>query len=291
MAHMDLDAAVAAGETYIIAEIGQNHQGDMSIAKRLIDEAAAAGVNAIKSQKRHTRTLLTPEQYDRPYDSPNAFGTTYGEHRDALELSVEQHAELLAYAASKGVAYFVSAWDPVSAGQMADIGLPMFKVASASITDTETVNAMVAANVPVMMSTGMSTEDEIDACAALLRATSKTKVMFHCTSTYPAKFEQLNLRYMPVLQERYPDFVIGFSGHHQGIAVDLGAVAMGAKVLERHFTLDRAMRGSDHAASLEIPGLQKLVRDVRAFEIALGDGVKRVYDEEIPMRAKLRRVQ
>ena len=291
MAISDIAEAVAAGQTYIIAEIGQNHQGDMVIAKQLIDTAADAGVNAIKSQKRHTRTLLTPDQYDRPYDSPNAFADTYGAHRDALELSVEQHMELKAHAEGRGVAYFVSAWDPVSAVQMAEAGIPMFKIASASITDEETVRAMLAADVPMMMSTGMSTEEEIHVCAEWLRTSSQPKVMFHCTSTYPAKFEQLNLAYMATLQERYPDFILGVSGHHQGIAMDVAAVAMGAKVLERHFTLDRAMRGSDHAASLEVPGLQKLVRDVRAFEVALGDGIKRVYEEEVPMRAKLRRVQ
>ncbi|GIR77086.1 MAG: hypothetical protein CM15mP79_0230 [Methanobacteriota archaeon] len=219
----------------------------------MIDTAADAGVNAIKSQKRHTRTLLTPEQYDRPYDSPNAFADTYGAHRDALELSVEQHMELKAHAEGRGVAYFVSAWDPVSAVQMAEAGIPMFKIASASITDEETVRAMLAADVPMMMSTGMSTEEEIHVCAEWLRTSSQPKVMFHCTSTYPAKFEQLNLAYMATLQERYPDFILGFSGHHQGIAMDVAAVAMGAKVLERHFTLDRAMRGSDHAPASKSP--------------------------------------
>lgn len=291
MPHSDIEAAVAAGETYIIAEIGQNHQGEMEMAKRLIQVAAEAGVNAIKSQKRHTRTLLTDEEYDRPYASPNAFGETYGEHRDALELSVEQHVELKAHAESLGVAYFVSPWDPVSAAQMAEVGMPMFKVASASITDEDTVREMVKANVPVIMSTGMSDEVEIDRCAEWLRGGAGTKVMLHCTSTYPSEFNQLNLRYMGVLAEKYPDFIIGFSGHHRGIAIDVGAVAMGAKVIERHFTLDRSLRGSDHAASLEVPGLQKLVRDIRAFEVSLGDGVKQVYEGEMPMREKLRRVK
>ena len=291
MVLIDIHKAVLANETYIIAEIGQNHQGDLEIAKRLIKEAAEAGVNAVKSQKRDTRTLLSDEEYNRPYESPNAFGETYGLHRDALELSVEEHIVLKDYAETLGIAYFVSPWDPVSASQMVEVGMPMFKIASASITDKDTIGVIANSDSPVIMSTGMSEESEIEQCAEWLRGNSGQHIMLHCTSTYPSEFEQLNLRYINVLEEKYPDFIIGYSGHHKGIAVDIGAVAMGAKVIERHFTLDRNLRGSDHAASLEVPGLRKLVRDIRAFEKSLGDGIKKVYPGEIPMRDKLRRVK
>ena len=287
----DLSSCIDRGQTFIIAEIGQNHQGELENARKLIKVASDSGVNAIKSQKRNTRTLLSEEEYDRPYDSPNSFGPTYGQHRDALELSVDEHVELMEYADSLGVTYFVSPWDPVSAKQMIDVGIPMLKIASASITDEETVKVMVASELPIIMSTGMSDEEEIEKCANWVRESSGTKVMMHCTSTYPSDFDQLNLSYMRVLSENYPDFIIGFSGHHRGIAIDVGAVAMGANVIERHFTLDRSLRGSDHAASLEVPGLQKLVRDIRAFEMAIGDGIKVVYEGEVPMRKKLRRVQ
>ena len=291
MVLIDIDEAVLANETYIIAEIGQNHQGDLEIAKRLIKEAAGAGVNAVKSQKRDTRTLLSDEEYNRPYESPNAFGETYGSHRDALELSVEDHVILKDYAETLGIAYFVSPWDPVSAAQMIKAGMPMFKIASASITDKDTVEVIASSDLPVIMSTGMSEESEIEQCVEWLRDNPRQHIILHCTSTYPSDFEQLNLRYINVLEEKYPDFIIGFSGHHKGIAVDVGAVAMGAKVIERHFTLDRNLKGSDHAASLEVPGLRKLVRDIRAFEKSLGDGIKKVYPGEIPMRDKLRRVK
>ncbi len=276
---------------YIIAEIGQNHQGDFGHAKELISKAKECGVNAVKSQKRHTRTLLTNEQYDRPYDTPNAFGPTYGLHRDALELSVEQHLELKNYAESLGIDYFVSPWDPVSASDMIEIGMKIFKIASASITDEETVKKVVESGSSVIMSTGMSSEEEIEKCAGWISGTSSQKVILHCTSTYPSDFCDINLSYMQKIAEKYPDFTIGFSGHHRGIAIDIAAAAMGARVIERHFTMDRSQRGSDHSASLEPSGLEKLVRDIRAFEEALGDGVKRIYEGEIPMREKLRRLQ
>ncbi|RAH13863.1 MAG: N-acetylneuraminate synthase [Methanobacteriota archaeon] len=287
-----LKEVVDSGSVYIIAEIGQNHQGDLEHAKKLIQKAAEAGVNAVKSQKRHTRTLLTPEEYNRTYDSPNAFADTYGKHRDALELSVEEHLELKKVAESLGLDYFVSPWDPVSAAQMNEVGMPLMKIASASITDKETIDVACQSKIPIIFSTGMSTEYEIERAANWIRdANVEIKSILHCTSTYPAEFNQLNLNYISVLKEKYPDFIIGFSGHHRGISIDIAAVTLGAKIIERHFTLDRTQRGSDHAASLEFPGLSKLVRNIRALESAMGDGVKRIYEQELAMIEKLRRVK
>lgn len=285
MAHIGID------KIYIIAEIGQNHQGEMGHAKELIKKASECGVDAVKSQKRHTRTLLSEEQYNRPYDTPNSFGETYGIHRDALELTVDQHNELKNFSESLGMDYFVSPWDPVSASQMVEIGMSIFKIPSAGITDHETIGVMVNSGVPIIMSTGMSTEEEINTCAKWLRESNSQKVMMHCTSTYPSKFSEINLAYIQKIGQNYPDFTVGFSGHHKGIAIDVAAAALGARVIERHFSLDRSQKGSDHSASLEPPGLAKMVRDIRAFEIALGDGVKRIYDGELAMRGKLRRLQ
>lgn len=282
---------IGKDDVYIIAEIGQNHQGELGNAMELISKAKECGVDAVKSQKRHTRTLLTDEQYDRPYETPNAFGPTYGLHRDALELSVEQHLELKNHAESLGIDYFVSPWDPVSASDMIEIGMKIFKIASASITDEETVKKVVASGSSIIMSTGMSTEEEIEICARWIRETASQKVMLHCTSTYPSDFCDINLSFLYKIAEKYPDFTVGFSGHHRGIAIDIAAAAMGARVIERHFTLDRSQRGSDHSASLEPSGLAKMIRDIRAFEEALGDGIKRIYEGEIPMREKLRRLQ
>jgi len=291
MATPDIVSAISNGEIYIIAEIGQNHQGDIEHAKKLVSVAAELGVNAVKSQKRDTRTLLTDEEYDRPYDSPNAFAKTYGLHRDALELSVEQHLELKECAESLGIEYFVSPWDPISSSQMTEIGMDIFKIASAGITDEETVRSACASGKPVIISTGMSTEKQISQCVEWLRDEGiEKKYILHCTSTYPSKFSELNLSYIKVLSENFPDCEVGFSGHHQGIAMDVASVAMGAKIVERHFTLDRTQKGGDHAASLEPSGMGKLVRDIRALENAFGDGKKAIYDGEKPMITKLRRI-
>jgi len=292
MAIAGIVEALAEGEIYIIAEIGQNHQGNFEHAKRLISVAAETGVNAVKSQKRDTRTLLTDEEYDRPYDSPNAFAKTYGLHRDSLELSVDQHLELKKFAESLGIAYFVSPWDPISSVQMTKIGMPIFKIASAGITDEETVRAACASGNPVVISTGMSTEDQIRQCVDwLIEEEVKDRYILHCTSTYPSAFDELNLNYIRILAENFPDCGIGFSGHHKGIAMDIASIAMGAKIVERHFTMDRTQKGGDHAASLEPSGLMKMVRDIRALEKAMGDGVKVIYDGEKPMISKLRRIQ
>ncbi len=292
MATADIVKAISNGEIYIIAEIGQNHQGDVEHAKKLISIAAEMGVNAVKSQKRDTRTLLSEDEYNRPYDSPNAFAKTYGLHRDVLELTVEQHLELKQHAESQNIAYFVSPWDPISSSQMTEIGMPIFKIASAVITDEDTVRTACASGRPVIISTGMSTENEISKCVGWIREEGvENRYILHCTSTYPSKFSELNLRYIRTLSNNFPDCEIGFSGHHKGISMDVASVALGAKIVERHFTMDRTQKGGDHAASLEPSGLGKLVRDIRALEKAMGDGKKVIYEGEKPMIDKLRRIK
>lgn len=271
--------------TYVIAEIGQNHQGDPQIARELIRTAKICGADAVKSQKRDIQTLLTPEAYARPYSSPHSFGKTYGEHREALELSPETYADLFAYAAEVGIDFFSSPWDLPSARLLMDLGCPLFKIPSASLTNRAMLAEIASFSRPVVLSTGMSTLEEIDAAVEQLSACEL--YILQCTSAYPATFDTINLRAMQTLAERYGR-PVGLSGHHKGIAVDAAAVALGARVIERHFTLDRTWRGTDHAASLEPAGLTRLARDVRAVESALGAADKQVQECELPARAKLR---
>lgn len=270
---------------YVIAEIGQNHQGDLETAKELLRQAKLCGVDAVKSQKRDLETLLSQEERKRPYHSPHAFGATYGEHREALELCEADWAELLAYADELGLEFFGSPWDLPSAELLERIGTRLFKVPSAAVTHLALIEQLAGLRKPVVLSTGMSDLPQIDAAVGLL---GQTEVyVLQCTSAYPASFESVNLRAMTALAERYGR-PVGLSGHHKGIAVDAAAVALGARVIERHFTLDRTWKGTDHAASLEPSGLAKLVRDVRAVEAALGDGEKVVQACELEAQRKLR---
>lgn len=282
-----LHRVIDSGGTYLIAEIGQNHQGELAVARQLIDTAAAAGVDAVKSQKRHVRSLLTEEEYRRPYENPHSFGRTYGEHRERLELTIEQHLDLKAHAASRGLDYFCSPWDLHSLEELVEAGFEILKVASAQVTNLPLLDRAAATGLPVILSTGMSDAAEVDAAVAAFPGETELYLL-QCTSTYPSQFSDLNLRVLPAFQERYGR-PVGLSGHHRGIAVDVAAVALGARLLERHFTLDRTWKGTDHAASLEAPGLFKLVRDVRSVEAALGDGVKRRVAAEEPVLQKLRR--
>lgn len=269
----------------VVAEIGQNHQGDLEIAKELIRQAKICGADAVKSQKRDIRSLLTPEEYRRPYESPHSFGATYGEHREALELSGGEFAELILFARKLGIEFFASPWDVRSAELLNRLGMRLFKVPSACVTNLPLLRTLAAFKKPLILSTGMSTLEEIDRAMEILQGCEVA--LLQCTSAYPCAFEDIHLRVLETLRCRY-GVPVGLSGHHRGIAVDAAAVALGARILERHFTLDRTMKGSDHAASLEPPGLARLVRDVRAVERALGSPEKRVLSCEVPAMEKLR---
>jgi sialic acid synthase SpsE len=270
---------------YVIAEIGQNHQGDVEIAKELIRQAKICGAHAVKSQKRDIRSMLTPDEYRRPYNSPHSFGATYGEHREALELTRGEYAELLVFARKMGIELFSSPWDIPSAELLHRLGMRLFKVPSACVTHIPLLRTLASFKKPVLLSTGMSSLDEIDAAAQALG--DSLAAVLQCTSAYPCDFNDVNLRSMDTLRRRY-GVPVGLSGHHRGIAVDAAAVALGARVIERHFTLDRTMKGSDHAASLEPPGLSRLVRDLQAVEKALGSDEKQVLPCEMPSLEKLR---
>lgn len=272
---------------YVIAEIGLNHNGDVEIAKRLIDVAAKAGADAVKFQKR-TPEISTPEHM-RDVLRETPWGTmTYLEYRRRVEFGRDEYIEIGDHATMHGLDWFASPWDVPSVEFLEDLGVVAHKVASASLTDTELLLALRDTGKPVILSTGMSTSSQID--RALDTLGTDRVVLMHATSTYPLEPEEANLRVIATLRDRYPGIPVGYSGHERGLQISLAAVALGAVAVERHITLDRTMWGSDHAASLEPTGLEHLVRDIRVIETALGDGVKRVFESERAPMAKLRRV-
>jgi len=280
--------SIGTGEpTYVIAEIGLNHNGDVELAKRLIDVAADAGAQAVKFQKR-TPEISTPEHM-KSVMRETPWGTmTYLEYRYRVEFNREQYIEIGDHATMRGLAWFASPWDVPSVAFLEDLNTVAYKIASASVTDIEMLEAIAATGKPVILSTGMSTLEQIDRAVETLG--TDNLVILHATSTYPLPAEEANLRMIPTLRDRYLGVPVGYSGHETGLQISLAAVALGATAVERHITLDRAMWGSDHAASLEPQGLEHLVRDIRVIEEAMGDGVKRIFPGEEAPLAKLRRV-
>jgi N-acetylneuraminate synthase len=271
---------------HVIGEIGLNHNGDVEIAKKLIDVAALAGAQAVKFQKR-TPEISTPEHMKTvPRETP--WGTmTYLDYRYRVEFEQDQYAEIGAYADSKGLDWFASPWDEPSVDFLEAMDTVAYKVASASVTDIGLLQRMKDTGKPVILSTGMSTLEQIDRAVEVLG--TDRLVILHATSTYPLPPEEANLLMIPALKARY-GVPVGYSGHEPGLQISLAAVAMGAVAVERHITLDRAMWGSDHAASLEPHGLMSLVRDIRIINTAMGDGVKRVFPGELAPLSKLRRI-
>jgi N-acetylneuraminate synthase len=270
---------------YVIAEIGINHNGDIDIAKQLIDAAVAAGCDAVKFQKRTIEVVYTQEELARPRENP--FGPTNGDLKRGLEFNQEQFSVIDAYCREKEITWFASCWDEASVDFIEAFNPPAYKIASASLTDDDLLKHTRATGKPVILSTGMSTLDQIDHAVKVLGRNDL--IILHSSSTYPAHYEELNLRVIPVLAQQFA-VPIGYSGHETGIPSSVAAVALGACMVERHLTLDRALWGSDHAASLEPNGMTRLVRDIRLIETAMGDGVKRVLDREKPVIEKLRRV-
>ncbi len=275
----------APSPCYVVAEIGINHNGDLALAKRLIDVAVNCGCSAVKFQKRTVDVVYTAEELRRPRESP--FGETNGELKRALEFGADQYAEIDAHCRQKGIVWFASPWDEASVDFLERFDVPCHKVASASLTDDHLLRHIRATGKPIILSTGMSTMAQIDHAVEVLG--SGQLILLHATSTYPASYDELNLKVIPALAQRF-HVPVGYSGHETGIASSVAAVALGAAMVERHLTLDRAMWGSDQAASLEPNGMQRLVRDIRLVETSMGDGRKRLFEREIPIMTKLRRV-
>ena len=273
--------------TYVVAEIGLNHNGDVEIAKQLIDVAADAGADAVKFQKR-TPDLATPAHMrDMLRETP--WGTmTYLQYRHRVEFGRDEYIEIGDHAVMRGLEWFASPWDVPSVEFLEDLGVAAHKVASASLTDHGLLAALRDTGKPVILSTGMSTMDQIDAAVEVLG--TDRLVLMHATSTYPMEPDEANLRMIPALRERFAGVPVGYSGHERGLQISIAAVALGAVAVERHITLDRTMWGSDQASSLEPAGLEHLVRDIRILQDALGDGVKRVMPGELAPMSRLRRV-
>jgi N-acetylneuraminate synthase len=270
---------------YVIAEIGINHNGSLEITKKLIDVAAASGCQAVKFQKRTVEVVYSAEELARPRESP--FGSTNGDLKYGLEFGQEQYQEVDRYCKEHKIDWLASCWDEASVDFIDQFDVPCYKIASASLTDDNLLRYTRLKGRPVLLSTGMSTLEQIDHAVEVLG--KKDLVLLHTCSTYPASYDELNLRVSPMLRQRY-GIPVGYSGHETGLSTTISTIALGACMVERHITLDRAMWGSDQAASVEPQGFAHLVRDIRLVETALGDGVKRLNEREAPIMKKLRRV-
>ncbi len=270
---------------FVVAEIGINHNGDINIAKQLIDVAARAGCSAVKFQKRTIEIVYTAEELARPRESP--FGMSNGDLKRGLEFGMEEYTEIDHYCNEKNIPWFASCWDEQSVDFIDQFDPPCYKIASASLTDDHLLTHTRTRGKPILLSTGMSTLEQIDHAVEVLG--KNHLVILHACSTYPAYYEELNLKAIPMLKQHY-GVPVGYSGHETGLPSSVAAAVMGACIVERHITLDRSMWGSDHAASLEPNGITRLLRDIRLVETSMGDGVKKVIEREVPIMQKLRRV-
>lgn len=274
--------------TYIIAEIGQNHNGDINIAKKLIDMAARCGANAVKFQKRDIPSELTKEAFNKPYDNPNSFGKTYGEHREYLELNEEQHLELKEYALAVGITYFCTPCDIPSVELLERIGCPFYKVASRDLTNLPLLENLSALKKPIIISTGMADLEDIENALVALKAKPENVLIMHCTSEYPCKLENVNLNAINTLKNKF-GYLVGYSDHTSGVIISATASTLGAVAIEKHITLDRTMKGTDQPGSLEESGLKKLIEYIRASEKAMGTGEKLINPATKGSKEKLSR--
>ena len=270
---------------FVIAEIGHNHQGSLEKAKELFRAAKDVGVDAVKLQKRDNRRLFTRDLYESPYDNENSFGATYGEHREALELDRDAYAELRDYAAELDLVFFATAFEEASADLLEELDLPAYKIASGDLRNTPLLRHVASFGKPLVLSTGGATLEDVDRAVETVLPINPRVCLLQCTAAYPAAVEELELGVITTFRERYPDLVVGLSDHQDGIAMSLVAYLLGARVIEKHFTLSHAAKGTDHAFSLMPEGMRKLVRDLQRVPVAIGDGVKRpLPSEEKPLQ-------
>jgi sialic acid synthase len=276
-------------DCYVIAEVGHNHQGNMETARKIFAMAKECGANAVKLQKRDNKTLFTREMYESPYENRNSFGDTYGAHREFLEFGRDQYLELQAYAKELGLDFFATAFDIPSADFLADLNVPAYKLASGDLTNLPLLRHVASLGKPLILSTGGGTLEDIDLAIETILPLNSQIGLLQCTSGYPCEYEDMNLRVIESLRARFPEIVIGFSGHDTGIAMSVVAYVLGARIVEKHITLNRTMRGTDQSFSLEHGGLRRMVRDLRRARVALGDGNKRVYaSERDPLKKQMK---
>ncbi len=276
-----------AGHAYVIAEIGHNHQGDLETAKKMFQVAKESGADAVKLQKRDNRSLYTRAAYDKPYDNRNSYGATYGEHREALEFEEAQYKELFDYAQSIGVTMFSTAFDFASADFLAKFDPPAFKIASGDLKNTPLLTHIAEFQKPMILSTGGATMEDVNRAYDAVMPINDQLAILQCTASYPAAFDELNLQVITTFRDRFPSTLIGLSSHDNGIAMAVAAYMLGARIFEKHFTLNHTLKGTDHAFSLEPTGLRKMVRDLHRCHDAMGDGIKRVYDTEVTPISKM----
>lgn len=274
-------------ECYVIAEVGHNHQGSVEQAKALFKAAKEAGANAVKLQKRDNRGLYTREAYAKPYENENSYGSTYGEHREALEFERPEYEELKAYCAELEITFFATAFDFASADLLAELDMPAYKIASGDLTNTPLLRYVARIGKPVIFSTGGGTIDDVRRGYETLLEENDQIAVLQCTAGYPAEWDELDLSVIGTYRELFPEAVVGFSSHDNGIAMAVAAFVLGSRIVEKHFTLNRAMKGTDHVFSLEPQGLRKMVRDLRRTRAALGDGTKNVHPSEIAPATKM----
>lgn len=290
MRRVELRSGKSIGDgspAYIIAEIGINHNGSLDITKKLIDAAVKSGCDAVKFQKRTPEICVPKDQWDKERETP--WGKmSYIDYKKRIEFGDNEYAEIDKYCKQKGIDWFASCWDEPSVDFIEKFNPVIYKMASASLTDFPLLSKVKETGKPIIISTGMSTMEEIE--AAVKHIGLDNLLIAHSTSSYPCVPSELNLRMVVSLRNKYPETPIGYSGHETGLATTEATIALGANFVERHFTLDRAMWGTDHAASVEPEGMSRLVRNIRDIEIALGDGIKKVYDSELEPIKRLRRV-
>lgn len=274
---------------YFIAEIGQNHQGDINIAKKMVDSLKGLPISCIKTAKRDIDTCLSEEQKAMIYDNPNSFGRTYYEHRKALELSKDNFIELKNYVEDAGFDFISSFTDQPSLDFLQEIGTTGLKIASQRTADLELLKSVADTKLPTILSTGMSSIEDVDRAVEILKNNNELHLL-QCTSTYPTPENELNLNVIPMYQKRYEGIVdsVGFSGHHAGVAPDIAAYMMGSRIIERHYTLSRNMKGTDHVGSLELSGIQYILKYIEQVQQSLGTSKKYVLESEMPALKKLR---
>jgi len=268
-------------DCYVIAEVGHNHQGDLEKARQMFKTAKECGVDAVKLQKRENKALFTRAAYNRPYENRNSFGATYGEHREFLEFGRDEYIELQKYAQELGLTMFATAFDFQSADFLADLDMPAYKIASGDLKNTPLLKHVAKLGKPMIVSTGGGAMEDVQRAYDTIKPINPQFAILQCTSSYPAEYEDLNLRVIETFRQKFLDIVIGLSDHENGIAMATASYVLGARIIEQHFTMNHTWKGTDHPFSLEPIGLRKLVRDLRRVRVALGDGVKHVRPSEV----------
>jgi N-acetylneuraminate synthase/sialic acid synthase len=274
-------------DCFVTAEVGHNHMGKLDVALEMVKVAKECGADAVKLQKRNNRTLFASEILNQPYDHPNSYGATYGEHRDYLEFGETEYKELAAYSKKVGILFFSTAFDHESADFLEKLDMPLYKLASADIKNTPLLKHVAGFKKPMILSSGGATLDDVKRAHDIVAKFHNNFAILQCTAAYPCEFEQLDLKVIETFRKEFPNTLIGLSDHDNGIAMAPVAYVLGARFIEKHFTLNRANKGTDHAFSLEPIGLRKMVRDLKRTRVALGDGAKKQYPNEVKPLLKM----